>query len=561
MRWFALALWFVVAAAVAQAPQTAAAVTEPGRTLQRPLAMWLGGAGGEPVERTLLLVLDVGKALADAGFADALAAAIGASGKELANTSLGLAVVGERGAPRIAPSRDHAAVVAAVRQRLAQATDGSQNLFASLREHAATLAQAAGERRLLLVSLGNGDLEDQVEKTADQLARARVRVDVLTVEAALADTYWAEREFEAKQLGGLMVGGDAAVIDVPWDFTLQWSSANAITPAGHATWALSHLAATTQGRVFLYASAGGGAHECQQSHACRFCTGDHRPQGEGWNATLVAQYAPLALARDQVGRELGADPAFAAVLEAWEAAAKAGLVGAGPALETQGGAVRPARRRVGRDLRLFGSYGGTSAVRGAEQAAKTAAQLRDRLAARLDELGEQGSPRSRVIGRYTAVMLQVTRVNLLAYVAWCAEIPQRAAQDGLLPPEQPLVAEPQRAVGIGMSPMGLCHGVRPFLELELPGGEPLRDELRQLDAMVTGFLHRHGRSPFGTALRSANLALFHPTYPGIAKGPAPKRRRGVVDDPKPVTPVRPERRAPAGGGAGGAGGPTTGGGE
>lgn len=561
MRRPALALLFVAATAVAQAPRTAAAVTEPGRTLQRPLAMWLGGAGGEAVERTLLLVLDADKALADAGFADAFAAAVAASGKELAATALGLAIVGERGAPAVAPTREHAAVVAAVRQRLAQASGGPQNLFASLREHAATLAQGAGERRALLVSLANGDLEDQVEKTADQLARARVRVDVLTVEAALADTYWAEREFEAKQLGGLMVGGDAAVIDVPWDFTLQWAAANAITPAGHATWALSHLAASTQGRVFLHAGPGGGAHECQQVFYCRFCDGDHRPVGESWNATLVAQYAPLALARDQVARELGADPAFAAVLEAWEAAAKAGLVGASPALEAQGGAVRPARRRVGRDLRLFGSYGSSSAVRGAEQAAKAAAQLRDRLTARLDDLGEQGSPRSRVIGRYTAVMLQVTRVNLLAYVAWSAEIPLRTAQDGLLPPEQPLVAEPQRAIGVGLSPMGLCHGVRPFLELDLPGGEPLREELRRLDAMFTGFMHRHGRSPFGTALRSANLALFHPTYPGIAKGPAPKRRRGVVDDAKPVTPVRPDRRGSGAGGAGGAGGPTTGGGE
>ena len=178
---FAPIVWSLLAGVVAaQEPRTAAEVTEPGRTLARPLDMVLGGPGREAVERTLLVVLDASKGVADAGFADAFDKALADNRAMLQRTALGLAIVGADKPLVVAPTDDHAAVAREVRRRLQKPGDGYQNLFACLREVAIDGTRGKGERAVLLVSLENGDLEDDVEKTVKALAKGKVRVDVLT---------------------------------------------------------------------------------------------------------------------------------------------------------------------------------------------------------------------------------------------------------------------------------------------------------------------------------------------------------------------------------------------
>ena len=91
---------------------------------------------------------------------------------------------------------------------------------------------------------------------------------------------------------------------------------------------------------------------------------------------------------------------------------------------------------------------------------------------------------------------------------------------------------------------------------KLPGGKALAKELARLDAMVTGYQHRYGNTPYAVALHRAGIARFHLTYRGI--GSRTKRQRpSSKTPPNPVTERgRPVRSGPS---SGGASGPKTGG--
>ena len=544
----------------AQDGLTAARVTEPGRTIERALDLALAGRASEAVERTLMVVVDPSEALATAGFVDAFVAALAANQKFLARTEVGLGLVGSKGCVVVSPTMRHDEVVAALRQS-AGGPSGLHNVYESVRDAAAELARAKGERTMLLVTLENGDLEDDVEKTAQLLRKAKIGMEVLTSEATLADCYWQRHGNQQVPTGTALLGGDGALVDVPWGFLFQREPANEMTPSGYAAWGLNRLAAATEGRVFLYASSAETQHQCAFFGTCLFCDRDHELPDAGWNSALVSQVAPLVSARDEALKELGADPCFRLVMRTWQAAAKEGLIESNPAVRVQGTSAAPDRARAGRDLRLLDPGNFERSAKRAEQAAKKALQLRQQLAAAIAQLPTEGiSPRARASAEYLLVLLQLTRVNLVTFVGFCREYAPKwfDARSELLPPELPPFDADANPAGIFYENLSLCHGVRPFHAVELPGGEELRQELLQLEAMFNSFQHRYGKGQFGYALRRNGIARFHPVFLGVAKGPVRKRPKSGEQPKGPTTPVRPTRR---GGSSSPAGGPTTGGGE
>lgn len=548
----------LAAAAAAQAPATAAAITEPGRGLQRPLDMFLDGGEAKATERTLLLLLDPSPSLATAGFADAFERALADNAAALQGARLGLGVVGHKGCIVLAPGRDFARLAAEVRARLQQPGGGEfRNVDADLRAAAAACASGAGARSILLATLDNGDVEDDLEQTAQALARARVRLVVLTSEACVADSYWAARPYQEHPRGTELVGGDAPVCDLPWGWMFQITVANEVTPAGYGAYALNRLAAASGGRVHLYSAPSETQHRCSIHHACLFCNGDHLLDDAAFRDSSLRQLAPLTLPRGEALAELGRDPHFRAVVQSWRRAAQAGLLRSMPPIRLSATAASPDRQRQGRDIDLLSTTGFARLQKKAEQAADTAAELGAELQQELDRLGPAALPREEACARFTRVMLQLTRVNLLLFAAFCRDVaPAALAAEPPPPPELPLVEPEQKPVGIGFSNLGLCHGVRPFLAVELPGGDALRPELEQLAALVDDFLLRYAHTPFAFALRQMGLARFHFTYPGIA-GNVPRQRPKSGAEDNPVTPRRPPRNA--GGSSGGSGGPTTGG--
>jgi hypothetical protein len=547
---------------LAQDPPTAASVTEPGRTLARPLDIVLGGRSTEATERTVLVVVDPSAGLAASGFAEAFATALQQNQRTLGKTRLGLGVVGQKGVVVVPPTAAHDKVLAALRQCLGKPAGEFLNVYADLRTAAAAFGDGAGERVLLLVSLENGDVEDDVEATATLLRKAHVQVEVLTSEATLADCYWAARQYQDKPRGTTLTGADGAVVDLPWGWLFQIGSANESTPAGFAMWGLTRLAAATGGRVFLHSTASQTAHRCSVHDRCLFCNGDHLPVDDHWNSALVDQLGPPASSRGDTYQALGADPFFRATVETWRAAAEAGLLHSQPAVRVTGTSASPDRARSGRDLDLTESASFERQAKRAEEAAAKAQQLGEQLQAQIDKIGpDGGSPRQQAAARYTRVLLQLTRVNLLLFAHWCRDTaPGLFGKDAEVPlvPEVPTVDRDDRPVGIGYTNLSLCHGVRPFFAVELPGGAAVRSELEALEALYSAFQTRYGKSQFGYALRQNGIAQFWPTFPGVA-GKLPRvRPKTANENAPPITPRRPPRE---GGASTGGTGPTTGGGR
>lgn len=541
---------------------TAASVTEPGRSLARPLDIVLAGPSRDATERTVLVLVDPAAGLAQAGFADAFATALQQNQKTLQKTRLGLGVIGTKGCIVVPPTPQHDLVLGELRRCLGQPAGEFQNVYADVRTAAAALAGSDGDRVLFLVTLENGDVEDDVEQTATLLRRHKVKLEVITSEATLADSYWAARPHQQRPRGTTLTGADGPVIDLPWGWLFQLHAANEATPAGFAMWGLSRLAAASGGRLFLHAAASQTTHQCAYLARCLFCTNDHLPPDDDWSQQLVDQLGPLASARGDALQALGQDPFFRALVATWRAAAEAGLVRSQPAIRVTGTSAEPDRARDGKDLDLQQGAGLERSRKRAEEAAAKAQQLGQQLQEQLDKIAaDQGSRRSEAAARYTRVLLQLTRVNLLSFAAFCRDVaPQQLARDAapLLPPEVPVVERDDRPAGIGFSNLCLCHGVKPFYAVELPGGAALRPELEQLDALYTAFQARYGRSQFGQALRRNGLAHFWVTFPGLA-GPLPRvRPKSGNDSTPPITPRRPPREG--GGSTGGTSGPTTGGG-
>ncbi|HEX6810336.1 MAG TPA: hypothetical protein VF384_01820 [Planctomycetota bacterium] len=558
---FALSL-LLGAALVAQDAATAADVTEPGRTLERPLEIVLAGRGAEATERTLIVIVDPSAGLAAAGFADAFERAVAQNARWLAKTRFGLGVLGHKGCVVLPPGAPAAAVVAEIKNRLAKPAAEFQNVYADLRGVAAAFSGESGAREILLVTLENGDLEDDLEQTAAALQKARVTVAVLTSEATLADSWWVSRSYQEKPRGTTLAGGDAPVIDLPWGWLFQVPIANEITPAGYAAYGLNRVAAATGGKVFLYANANQTAHVCGISAECLFCTGEHLPQHEGFRDALLRRMAPSTAPRTEACATLAHDPWFRLVVRAWLEAADEGLIRSTPSVKLVGTSAQPERQKNVRVLDLLSSASFARHAKRAEQAAEAAGKLGASVQSDLDRLEPgTGLQRCEAAAHLTRFMIQLSRVNLLTFAAWCREDAPRLfgkdAEDPALP-EIPVVEGDRQPAGIGFTNLVLCHGVRPFLGVELPGGAALRPELEKLELLRLQFVARYGNTPFSFALHKAGIAEFHATFPGVTQ-PPPRRRPKSGEETGPTTPSRPERGRPTTGGT--TGGPTSGGGR
>lgn len=562
---FLLALGVLVTGPHARADDTttAADVTEPGRRLDRALDIVLDGAarsGGGP--RTLCVVVDPSPSLEAAGFSDRLDAALERNAAKLVSTEIAVLKVGDKDPVLRAPTPDRAAVGASVRGALVGAKNVVRNVYAEVRAAAALLGGRAGAREVLLVTLENGDVEDDLEGTLAALRRAKVRTYVVAREAFLSDSYALSRVGPSAPKGTTWTGGDGAFAEIPWGWLFQMGSGNEAAASGFASYGLSRLCAGTEGRLFLLGADAPTAHACATYGVCAFCADDHVVAGEAYQAARLRALAPLVEPREAVYAAAARDPFWRAVHAAWREASEAGLVRSRPSLELAGGGAKPERRPTGAWAPLTGNGLAFPSMAGrAGKALVACDRIRVAFEAELGKLkADEGSARWRAVAEYVRLMLHVTRVNLVQYVAWCQEVGpvvagKRPAEPPIAPPEAPWFTDATRVVGVSYTNWSLCHGVRPFLELHLPGGAALRDALTDLDAVYTAFLGRYGGTPFAVAAHRTSIAHFLPTVQGKAYLP-PKKGGGSAEDPTTTPGERPSRD----GGGGTTTGPTTGGG-
>lgn len=522
----------------------------------------LGGQGrGAPEERTLFLLIDATPSLVQAGFADKLAQALQRNAKRLAKTRIGIGVVGSRGTLTLEATVDTGAVLAEIRRLMASPSKNFQNVYADIRTMAMALARQPGAHELALVSLDNGDAEDDIEGTVAALRKSQALFKVITSEAYMADSYWVSRPLTQGPRGCKLSGGDAAFVDLPWGWLFQITTANEVAPSGFAVYGLSRLAAATNGRVHLYTPPVASAHRCAVYGVCSFCSGDHAPSTETYWSGRIARYAPSTRARKEVLRDLVGDPYLRAMLKAWRSAQRAGVVRSSPSVKPAGNALKPERARFRDWLMLTGGLAFGSHARRADGAARECGRIlavlqKDLAAAK----NAKGNPRQKAMARLTAVMLQLAKVNLVSFAGWCRDVAPRLLDEAgtdLEPPERPLLTDTRKPTGISYTNLCLCHGVRPFYDVELPGGAALRKELQVLESMVNEFEAHYGHTPLAVALHRQGIARYTFSYPGIA-GERPRIRPKSSNEKDPITERGRPRPARTGGSSGGTGTPVTG---
>ena len=563
-----LCLSLTLASLSAQGAVTAADCTEPGRSLDRALNVVLGGsADTDGKERNLIILVDATTTLRSSGFADSLAAAFERKAAQLAKTRLALAKVGEKKLMQLPLGSSPASIVGEIKKMLTKPGKRIQNIYADLRHLTSSLAGKAGSREVLLVTLDNGDAEDRLEATVKKLRAAGIKLSVICNEAYLADSFWQSNRYRYRRVkpprGTQLRASDSPFIDLPWGWLFQLNTANEITPSGFAVYGISRMAAATGGRVFIYTKPSSQRHTCAVLGVCNFCSNDHNPELEIYWDARVNRLAPPASSRTKAYKAVGGHPWFRAVQRAWRAAAKAGLIRSTPPLRLSGTSARRDSRPGGRWLRLTGGLNFKRHAEKADKAAWTCQRILHALEADMHKAeGAKDLPRQKAIAELTRIMLQLSKVNLISYAAWC-----RNVAPSLLPktarefeaPEVPMVPPERTPVGISYTNLCLCHGVEPFNEVDLPGGKRLQKELDILDSMTSAYTKSYSHTPFVVALHRAGIARFHFTYRGSGgKYKRPHRKSKTAKKPDTTTEHnRPNRRGATTGG--GSTGPTTGG--
>ena len=536
---------------------TAASWTERGRSLDRILDMVLL-PGGRPIEgaRTLLVLLDPTPSLVQCGFGPSLERALARHAQALGETQVVVRRLGEDGRYVLHPASDPPAVGRAVEEALQAPSTAIRNVYEDVRRAVVELRRHSGGRDLLLVTLENGDGEDDVEATASAVRAAGVRLAIVGREAFLSDSYWLSRAAPPTRLE--MAGADGAFIELPWGYLFQQQVANEAVASGFPIYGLGRLAAAADGHVYLYYPSAATGHACTVYGTCPFCRGDHLPDEEAYQSHRLRALAPSGASRRDAALEAVRDPYYRAVLAAWDAVARKGLVRSRPSLKAGGGIVRNpvgALAPLGRSTSFAGQAGrADKLVRVLDGVLQ---ELEDALRA-VDE--GQGSLRYRAMGDTTVAMLRVTRMNLILFAAFCREVAPlwvKQAGEELEPPEIPFYRGDERFTGVGFTNLSLCHGVAPFRQLYLPGGERTQHELEALDAALEGFFARYAHTPFAAVVRRSGLARFTLTVRGTYVPPPKRRVPGSTED---ETTTETERPARAGSPSSGTGGPTSGGG-
>ena len=543
------ALLILVSSAYAQG---AASITTRGRNIESILELSLFPASDPP--RAVMLVIDATPSLALGDFAGRFAAVIKRNRDKAKNLQLGVAFLGTEHKP-LPPGASVLELVPAVQAGMRKPKQQVHDVYAAVRKAIPLVSRQPGRREIVLVTLENGDVETKLESTVAALTKAKVRLTVVAREAFLSDSYWlsGSAAWVKPPKGATTAGPDGAFIDVPWGWLFQYSRINEVAPSGHAMYGLSRLAAASGGQVHIYYPKR-GKHSCSRLAGCLFCKNDHTAPYEMFRAARLKAMEPLLGTRKEIYKVAAHDPYYVAVLEAWSAAAKAGLTRVRPMMRPAGGSLVPEKRIAA----SAPAWTGSSWKRWARSATKLAGAA-DRIAHKLRgtiEKAKGGNDRYRSIAELTYLMLRLTRVNLLYCAAYCNEIgPTHFAKKRAEPqsPERAVVPPDYRITGLGYSTMSLCHGVQPFYRLHLPGGDKLKQELVRLDTDYKKFMQRNAYSPFAIAIARMGIARFHPVGIGKRTKPLPRDISGTDTS---TTTTRPDR---GGGTSGGSTGPTSGG--
>lgn len=570
------ALLVFLAAEIVRAQSVSAAdLTTRGRSLEGMLEAVLFPKG-DP-ERSILLVVDPSRALRSASFPSTLQRVLRAHAKETVRLRLGIALIGaKKGMDPLPPGSDLIDVQKRAYVSLKSTRNVLRDVYTPLKRSIKLFAREPGRRTIMLFTQQNGDTEYKLEKVIAALKSAKIRVVVVTREVILSDSYWysyAGRSAKAPERAYLG-GSDAAFVEIPDGWINQVSSLTGVAGSGFATWGLSRLAAGTGGRVEVLYTSESSSHRCGDEWTCLFCRGTHVARSQVLRPVRLKSVAPSLQPRRVVLKQAASDPYYKAVLHAWRAAYKAGLTIEEPTVRRTGGSLVPNRDRK----MNFQFYYGESVSRwrrtgqDAKARAKAAGRISNALLKSIAN-GDRGggSARYRAVAELTHLMLRLTRLNLLYLEAFCRDVApkltaKRAPVFSL--PEVRMFSYPDDLAGFYLltNTIPLCHGVRPFFDLKLPGGAPLDFELRLFAGEYQDFLKKNAHTPYAVAISYMGIARYsvQAVQKGNVKGNTGSARRSPnarkkrdTDTARETEPERGERGS--GSSSSGSGSPTSGG--
>jgi hypothetical protein len=507
----------------------------------------------EANERTLVVVLDPSPELAKGGLRDAFAAALAANAKTSWRRRRIASGRGRREGPLVVAADPRARAGGAGDRRPRSQREGG---YFQQRVHVGARGggRAGGARAIAPCSSWRSRTATSrttSRQTVATLQKAKVRVEMLTSEATLADSYWAENVRTSDKPRGAdddrpgwrgrsICRGAGCSRSTPRTRRRRLGCAVGLQPSrGHDRWP----------RVPACERVQQTAHKCGFRSQCLFCNGDHAPRGRrrgavccsrSWRRSSAAR--DESLADDRRRSELPRDGRYLACFRAGRprSTGTAGQArrhlgersrprpGARSAPDSRPRASRVTRRAPSRPPRR-------------RTAARRRARRRARGIAPEDARSRAASRRGAVHRRHAAAH---ARQLDLTYAAWCRDV----ARSWSMAPRQHCWR--RRSGGRRRSAPGRrqLHQPEPlprrapFFATELPGGEKLRTELERLDALYLATCRVGVSCPFGLLLRHNGIARFWPAFPAVA-GPLPRCGRRVP--PSRRDPSRPaDRRAP-----------------
>lgn len=559
-------------------PTTADRMTQADRGLSRALVQaLLDGAGkaaaaaaGDEAQpttgtgRVLFVVFDPTTSLQKVDLPAKLGQAMAEVADKISDTSIGVRRMTDKKTQVLDPTKDRGAVVRNIKEGLGKVDKQFHDPYAELQIVASRLAKIPGRKQILLICLDNADVEGDLEDTVKQLRKAGIQLSVISREAYISDCYWERNRYEKPPRGTTFHAADGPFLDLPWGWIFQMTSPGEVSPAGFGVYGMSRLAAATGGKVYLFSPEASSQHTCGYYLGCLFCSGDHHQLEESFWDGRVNQLAPWVGPRRDAYREIASDPVYRVIDRAWREAGRAGVINSSPSIKLGNTSASPQRQRGRSWAGVMGSLNFKSNAKKADKARAECAKVLANFNAMMSRVKPgRGSKRSEAAAGLTRIELQLAIVNLVSYAAWCRDVAPGllAQQDNPpAPPEVSTMDPVRRPVGIGYSNYSLCHGVKPYYKVDLPGGELLRKELEELDRLYVAFEQKYGHTGYAFGLHRAGIARFHFTYPGIVGTRTRKRNKSKTkDDPATVT----ERGRPVRGGSSGgrSGGATTGGGR
>ncbi|MBI4614588.1 MAG: hypothetical protein HY720_13340 [Planctomycetes bacterium] len=407
---------------------------------------------------------------------------------------------------------------------LAAATDDSfKNVCQIVRDAAVFFQRQASRvrtRYMVLVSLENGDNEDELEAAVTTLVRTRFKFFCVSREAIVSDPFWSRFPGQAQGVKLDLKGQDAPVEELPWGWTLQNSPSHESAPAGYGIYGLNRLVAATEGRYYLFYPEMPGNSFCQYhmyQGACRLCSGRHGNCQAAYDPTRLKSFAPATDARPRYQARMNQDPFFKLTIGAWEELYDKGLIQSPPPFLLDGRSiVTNEKKRQVKGMAMgvawspnqLGEY--VSEAKKALPDVERLIQIFDRALA--DKRIDMEHARAQALAEVFRLHLEALRFNLRQIILFQEHAKQILDAHGDPVPDpwcvNPVTDLPGSQVYVYVENYTLCHGARRLRSVRFLGGEEEKAALERVLERAQKSIDKYRQTPFEVVVRRVGLVYL-----------------------------------------------------